>query len=224
MIKKIKLKSPDPYLSKIVGDNTLARIAHVNQLVDQINANTVDSRPYKVYTALLTQSGGDAPVTINSGLLDIGVTYEIIYNSLGMDFTNVGAPNNEVGTKFVATGETPNSWGDDVGVEEILAWNEGAPVVKVLENTIGDIVWNYSSAGNYYGELSNAFTENKTFLIIGTSNDVSSAQVGVFEFYTDYISSNSDRVFLYSWDVAGVGLVSEDNILYNTSIEIRVYN
>jgi hypothetical protein len=40
-IKKIKAKSPDPYLSKTIGDNTLARIAHVNQLVDQINSTSL---------------------------------------------------------------------------------------------------------------------------------------------------------------------------------------
>jgi hypothetical protein len=40
-IKKIKAKSPDPYLSKTTGDNTLARIAHVNQLVDQINSTSL---------------------------------------------------------------------------------------------------------------------------------------------------------------------------------------
>lgn len=40
-IKKIKPKSPDPYLSKIKGDNTLARIGHVNQLVDQINSTSL---------------------------------------------------------------------------------------------------------------------------------------------------------------------------------------
>ena len=61
-IKKIKPKSPDPYLSKTIGDNTLARIAHVNQLVDQINSN--DPRPYKVYTALLTQTGTTSPTAI----------------------------------------------------------------------------------------------------------------------------------------------------------------
>jgi hypothetical protein len=37
-IKKIKAQSPDPYLGKIAGDTELARLAHLNNLVDQINA------------------------------------------------------------------------------------------------------------------------------------------------------------------------------------------
>ena len=36
-----------------------------------------DSYPYQVYTALLTQSGGDAPTSIYSGELIIGATYSI---------------------------------------------------------------------------------------------------------------------------------------------------
>jgi hypothetical protein len=61
MIKKIKPLSPDIYIGKTTGDNTLARIAHVNQLVDQINNNS-STLPYKVYTALLTQNNQSAPV------------------------------------------------------------------------------------------------------------------------------------------------------------------
>lgn len=37
-IKKIKAQSPDPYLGKIKGDTELARLAHLNHIVDQINA------------------------------------------------------------------------------------------------------------------------------------------------------------------------------------------
>lgn len=63
MIKKIKPSSPDIYLGKTIGDNTLARIAHVNQLADQINAN-VSVASYKVYTALLTRTGATAPSAV----------------------------------------------------------------------------------------------------------------------------------------------------------------
>jgi uncharacterized protein (TIGR02145 family) len=36
-IKRIKAQSPDPYLGKIKGDTELARLAHLNNIVDQIN-------------------------------------------------------------------------------------------------------------------------------------------------------------------------------------------
>lgn len=71
------------------------------------------SRPYKVYTALLTQSGGDDERDIDGGGLTIGVTYLILDNSGGADWTNVGSPNNEIGTYFVANEVNPNSWGNN---------------------------------------------------------------------------------------------------------------
>ena len=69
--------------------------------------------PYKVYTALLTQAGSASQVILPHGdPLTIGVTYLISFNDGSGDFTNVGAPNNNTGTLFVATGVTPTSWGD----------------------------------------------------------------------------------------------------------------
>jgi len=36
-IRKIKAQSPDPYLGKIAGDTELARLAHLNYVIDAIN-------------------------------------------------------------------------------------------------------------------------------------------------------------------------------------------
>jgi len=85
---------------------------------------------YKVYTALVTQTGGSnvSPIYGNDpDPLVVGVTYEILDNT-DADFTNVGAPNNNVGTFFVATGTTPTAWGNSV-----IQYNLGAPVAIVLE-------------------------------------------------------------------------------------------
>ena len=211
-IKKIKAKSPDPYLSKTIGDNTLARIAHVNQLVDQINSN--DPRPYKVYTALLTQSGGDGEGYTAGGDLTIGVSYRINTLAIGMDFTNVGALNNDIGTWFVATGTTPNSWGIDG--DEVLFYNPGAPTVTVLENTIGNIWFTYESAGVYYLNSSNVFLENKYFAPMPASlYDEGVNQGGGGSGYNWVRFSNS---------IVIISLLNGDNQLNNTPIEIRVYN
>jgi hypothetical protein len=175
-------------------------------------ANTV--KPYKVYTALLTQSGGDDPYSIDTGLLTVGVTYYIYNESPGMDFTNVGAPNNNNGTSFVATGTTPVSWGINEGSGAILSYNTGAPVATVLENTIGGVWFNYDDIGSYLINSDGLFTENKTYLYIQaflygpdedrriniSANDISNLQI---------ITTNATTL-------------SDDN-LYNTPIEIRVY-
>ncbi len=173
---------------------------------------------YKVYTALVTQSGGDNPLSIDTGSLTIGVTYYINNNSPGMDFTNVGAPNNIAGesTYFVATGTTPASWGsnEDTG-NGTLNYNTGAPVVTVLQNTIGNIWFTYNSVGNYYINSDNLFTENKT-MSTPISGDYSSGVQLLF--------SNSNTIVISNTD--GFTAIADyiNTINTATPIEIRVYN
>jgi len=177
-------------------------------------SNLTNTRPYKVYTALLTQSGGADVQYIYTGLLTIGVTYLINVNDVGGDFTNVGAPNNNVGTSFVATGTTPNSWGDNLNVE--LEYNTGAPVVTVLENTIGNIWFTYNVVGGYSIYSNGLFTENKTtFSIILMGDELSNGYL-----CKGYIQEpNSCGI------VTGDISASYDNVLnWKTPIEIRVYN
>jgi hypothetical protein len=170
------------------------------------NLTYLDNKvPYKVYTALLTQSGGDVPQSINSGNLTIGVTYFIINDGgSGWEFTNVGAPNNNIDTYFVATGTTPNSWGDN---PQALGYNTGAPVVTVLENTIGNIWFTYQEVGIYNLNSNNLFTDNKTYF-----PNVIMSQAPTF------LTANINASFIELMPTDG------DGSLLNTPIEIRVYN
>lgn len=106
---------------------------------------TFAKRPYKVYTALLTQLGTDAPRAI------------------------------------------------------------------VLENTIGDIDWTYSSVGEYIGTLANAFTSSKTY-------------VYAYIIPSSLIRFQRDNVNEVSIGTTDNLLVKTNGLLNNTSIEIRVYN
>lgn len=195
-------------------DDYLAGAISVTDFTTQVG-NTV--RPYKVFTALLTQSGGDNLITLNSGLLTIGATYWI-NESDGVDFTNVGAPNNETNTYFIATGTTPNSWGPHEGDPsfDILLSNTGAPVAIVLENTIGNVWFTYQDVGNYNILSNELFTENKTLSFIGTVND-NFSPTGFFEIYYNFNS----QIQLLSFDMTSLLLNGQ---LGNTPIEIRVYN
>jgi hypothetical protein len=175
-------------------------------------------RPYQVYTALLTQSGGDNVQYKSSGLLTIGTTYTIFDNIGNPDFTNVGAPNNNNGTYFVATGITPNSWGD-VGDASVLQYNTGAPVVTVLENTIGDIWFNYGGAeggSGCYGVNSNNLFNDKTIIFSGN-------KTGTWDSLTSISSVNYSNSSFDLITVAGTNNRIDD-VLNNTPIEIRVYN
>ena len=116
----------------------------------KISGVVIPNNTYKSYTALITQHGTDNLILLRwddilgGPDLIIGRTYKIMENT-GSDFTNVGAPNNNIGTYFVAKGIRPNNWG-----EAILQFNTGAPIVTVLENTIGNIWFTYNLTGNYY--------------------------------------------------------------------------
>jgi hypothetical protein len=185
---------------------------------------TTPEPAYKVYTALLTQSGGDAEFRKDTGLLIIGRTYYINYNSPGMDFTNVGAPNNNLGTYFVATGTTPNSWGGNEAFGPILLYNTGAPVVTVLENTIGNIWFTYEGVGRYNLNTNGLFTINKTSVINGDGiNDGDTSEPGIVK--THCIPENVVNIWSFnSNNSQPLSLDYCNNILNNTPIEIRVYN
>jgi len=185
-------------------------------IVNNLSGQTINDQqllPYKVYTALLTQSGGDDIQQLIGTNLTIGVTYRIIYDGpIVGDFINVGSPNNNDDTMFVATGTIPTSWGDCK-----LEYNTGAPVVTVLENTIGNIWFTYDGVGFYLSNSNGLFTQGKTALFIGSSFD------------GDTVGTNF--AFFRQIDGEQLGIATKDNtladgdgFLYNTPIEIRVYN
>jgi len=168
--------------------------------------------PYKVYTALLTQSGGDESTGIYSGPVTKGVTYEIVKED--GDYSNVGAPNNNAGTFFLATNnEIPNSYGSGA-----LIYNTGAPVVTVLENTIGNIYFTYNDTGIYNIIITN-FNILKTYSNIGMGD---STQIYDEKGWVK-VFSNSESISLYIKCFDSKNDLVND-MLKQTPIEIRVYN
>lgn len=85
------------------------------------------------------------------------------------------------------------------------------PTVTVLENTIGDIVWTRITDGSYLATLVGAFPDaDRTYLIVGKSN----------QNFFDLYRANSDELYLLSADPLNI---LSDNLLINTTIEIRIY-
>lgn len=187
-----------------------------------VNAETAvytvdDLRGYKVYTALLTQIGGSTEEIISIGDLTIGRTYQIVHDGpIPGDFTNVGAPNNNDDTFFVATGTIPNSWGD-----YNLRYNTGAPVVIVLENTIGNIWFTYGNVGYYSVRSSSLFTIGKATVLFSPNGFIESP-VDIYNIDVAWgaFDNQIDIVSYYN------GNFQDDVLNYNGNamIEIRVYN
>jgi hypothetical protein len=194
--------------------------------IEEMDGNLIyldNKAPYKVYTALLTQGGGDNqesfaweyldPVPEVPTLLD-GVSYYIDSNDSNTDFTIAGAPNNNGGTSFVANGTQPD-WQPPFEIEGNyiqIEYNTGAPVVTVLENTIGNIWFTYSFLGEYLINSDNLFS-TKLFMQDGF---ISAGDGWLFTFSQE----SQSQIKLLSFSSSG----NADSLFDNTPIEIRVYN
>ena len=173
---------------------------------------------YKVFTGLVTQSGGDQPLVISNSPLTIGVTYRISSNdSLTADFTNVGAPNNNTDTMFIATGTTPTSWGETSSGE--LTFNTATPTLVILENTLGNVWAIYNGAdGNYLIQSNGLFTDTKTFVTIGSLPDCCATDVWGTVIFN---AAGDSGCSLLTYDSNNQPI---SNQLAFTPLEIRVYN
>jgi hypothetical protein len=168
--------------------------------------------PYKVFTGLLTQNGGSVLQNRNAGdTLTKGVTYYIVSNG-GYNFIPLGAPNNEVGTYFICNQNITTS----LGVPFDLQFNTGAPVIDILENTLGNVWFTYQTNGNYLINSNSLFTTNKTWGIIAT---VYNNTFSVPAFLGIGVGDSSYKL-IYTFDNTLIG----NGNLNDTPIEIRVYN
>jgi hypothetical protein len=205
----VKANSPISGADKLIGTDSANNNETKNFTIQEIS-DFVGLGPYKVYTALLTQSGDDNVQQIDAGDLTIGVTYNIDSYGDG-DFIIVGAPNNNIGTKFVATGTTP-IWGGGA-----LSYNTGTPVVTVLNNTIGYVWFTFNGDGQYSVFSDDLFTLNKTFITIGSAAE--GAVNGTFNSATPATTS-----YMYIQSAVTSTITPVNDNLSNTSFEIRVYN
>lgn len=179
-----------------------------------------DIRGYKVFTALLTQSGASNDINQTSGTFDIGVTYFIDTYNAGDDFSNIGGPAAGPdgawdGYSFVATGTTPLVYTNGTGIDH----NTGAPVVTVLENTIGNIWFTYVGVGSYQIPF-----EACAAIGLTTSNSAcfinnNTTTLGI----TAVIFDDGDGPLVQIYTLLTNGDDS-DSVLGNSPIEIRVYN
>jgi hypothetical protein len=92
-----------------------------------------------------------------------------------------------------------------------------APTAVVLENTIGNITFNYNGIGSYDMILTGEFLANKTWIVAGSAD----INAGGGDFATlDARRFDDDTIRLITYDNFSLA----NGMLVNTSIEIRVYN
>ena len=174
-------------------------------------------QPYKVFTALLTQNGGDDFQSLTSGPVQQGVTYFVDGGTIGLtDFSNVGGEFQTPSTGsyyFIATIDgTPNEYGGATA-----DYNTGAPVATVLENTIGNIWFTYKGHGAYLIRSSDLFLENKTTLSINLMGN----DPGTGYLCLGSIANTTNLGIVTGTEIDGP---LDDILSFATPIEIRVYN
>jgi hypothetical protein len=92
------------------------------------------------------------------------------------------------------------------------------PSVEVLENNIGNIDWIRTASGVYEGTLTGAFVSGKTALFIQKNVSLCKILIAPKDLWIEYTSA--DTISIYTSDENFL----IDNVLNNTTIEIRVYN
>lgn len=95
--------------------------------------------------------------------------------------------------------------------------NTDAPVATVLENTIGNIWFTYDNTGTYTIKSNSLFTTNKTTFFMGIM-DINPGQPIVG---TDHFANDEST---YGISITDTSSAAQNEFLYNTPIEIRVYN
>lgn len=88
------------------------------------------------------------------------------------------------------------------------------PTIEILENTIGDIIWTRTSAGDYLGTLTGAFPQLKTYIVFQNFYSGTGSYISFMLRVTD------DTINIVTKDNTNTFI---DNVLDYTTIEIRVY-
>jgi hypothetical protein len=96
-----------------------------------------------------------------------------------------------------------------------------APTAKILENTIGNIVWIATSPGVYRATLVGAFPNLDKFFTLNYKSMVEAQKFIAVEWKNSDSFEVRTSVVGYSPSIA---YTPEDSLLSNYPIEIRVYN
>jgi hypothetical protein len=213
-----------------------------------ISAQTINTYSFSAQTASLSRIKSFSPLNINDGDegsvyfgSTSGVTVDVLNSRIGI---GTQTPTKELdiigdtqisGSLSATTISGTTLYGDGsnlTGIElpykvyAALLTQTGTadPVVTIVENTLGTVTINRDSNGRYSVNSSSLFTSNKTIVYINTIT----SQAGPYGGYSSITAGSSSVFWIDTTKVIGSGGLipgtGTDNVLYNTSFEIKVYN
>lgn len=218
-IDKLRPVSPDPIIdSDRYGGSTLARLAHVNYVIEQVNTELAGMGiPTLSQVLAAGNQSGSTGIQINGAASTIMVGTGLTGQDLSQTQTfNIAS----------ATGDaTFNSVTDNNGIikpyKSYVATlsqpgDTSNPVPVVMENNLSAaIVWTRTGVGTYTGTLAAAFTNNKTTCMI----NMLPKEVGN-EVIASFATTSLNTVDLSVYEADG-STASEG---FTATLEIRVYN
>jgi hypothetical protein len=101
--------------------------------------------------------------------------------------------------------------------------DEQAPIFIELQNTIGEITWEYSDVGSYIGTVGTTFS----YIFVPNNDAIFATPLGLspsFIYLYQITKLNDSSISLITMPFEGPGQGgSYDNILFDTPIEIKFY-
>jgi hypothetical protein len=190
-------------------------------------------QPYKVFTALVSQSGGTNPAVLTEGAVQTGVTYRLSGVSNASDFSNVGGPGagEAIDNTYIIAinNEIPLNYGG-----ASLIYDDGAPKATVLENTIGNIGFDFLDTGKYRIISQSLFKYPKTFINGAKTNNDG------YAVFNPFVGTNGNdlpsiRGYFFDIEPGNESIIGLSTVKNNAQfengiiddpicIEIRVYN
>lgn len=139
-----------------------------------------------------------------NGVTDVTGSKTIGYNSTNLSSSL--SERNEIGS-IKEIGSTYRSY-----IALLNQSGENAPVVTILENSVGDVVWSYTDIGKYRGTLVSGFSASVS-IFVGNKFTLNTSHTWA------YASNTNDYVDLTIQDDTGY----IDGELTNTLLEIRLF-
>lgn len=171
---------------------------------------------YKKITGNISKNGDTDPQSATGGSLTIGQTYTInTYNS-GDDFTNVGAPSNATGVKFIATGDTPADWTNS----SQLDYDNGNLNFTINQNSLGNIWVELISNGTYNIKSSGLFGADMKKIEVLISSGYTSSDAVPVSVVSRLVGGDDSTIPIYLLKPNGAAPADD---FEQTSIEIRIY-
>ena len=188
--------------------------------ISSIVASGTQNGKYKIGDSLtFTVSGIQINITVKS------LEYQRLLIKIGGDFYEVnwfdlvinGTSPTDLTDALILISSAFASVGSPYKIYSALLTQTGAddPVATVLQNTLGNVQWYRDDKGYYYVYSDDGlFASGKTFVTVSHSNYNSDGT-------TPYYLDGASYIYVMTLDNTWTYL---DDILHDTSIEIRVYN